>query len=217
MVSWTTSCGIPAEGRIFSWEPEKFNLTNNGEMETVISEVASDDLCQRQTEDTDILEIFDNGIGKSPTQGEQYCERLNGQLTMVPTTEEAAFVILKRFNEHIRKKNLTEDWHYFSTWLSETWRAQSLWRRRLDTTCIQKTGNGWQKIQTQMKSLELHLRLCLLAILIRNQHNYALFVVIYRQQEHFCHLRKFTHLASPVQKLNPTVSMFLLLVPIHVQ
>ena len=117
MVSWTMSCGIPAEGRIFSWEPEKFNLTNNDEMETVISEVASDDLCQSQSEDTDILEIFDNGIGKSPIQCEQYCERLKGRLTMVPTTEEAAFIILKRYNEHIRKRNLT-DVGYFGTWLS---------------------------------------------------------------------------------------------------
>ena len=119
MVSWTTSCGIPAEGGIFSWEPEKYNLTNNEEMETVISEVDSDDLCQSQNEDTDILEIFDNGIGKSPIQGEQYCERLNGQLTMVPTTEEDAFVILRKFNEHTRKKNLTKEHHYyFSTWVS---------------------------------------------------------------------------------------------------
>ena len=117
MVSWTTNCGIPAEGRIFSWKPEKYNLTNNDEMETVISEVASDDLCQSQNEDTNILEIFDNGIGKSPIQGEQYCERLNGKLTMVPTTEKGAFDILKKFNEHVRKKNLT-DAYYFSTWLS---------------------------------------------------------------------------------------------------
>ena len=119
MISWTTSCGSPAKGRILSWAPENYNLTNNNDTETVIGTAASDDLCKNQDDELKIFEIFDNGIGKSPIQGEQYCGRLNGKLTMVPTTQDDAFDILKRFNEHTRKKGLTaEKDYYFSTWLS---------------------------------------------------------------------------------------------------
>ena len=119
MISWTTSCGSPAKGRILSWVPENYNLTNNNDTETVIGTVASDDLCKNQDDELKIFEIFDNGIGKSPIQGEQYCGRLNGKLTMVPTTQDDAFDILKKFNEHTRKKGLTaEKDYYFSTWLS---------------------------------------------------------------------------------------------------
>ena len=132
MISWTTSCGSPAGGRILSWEPEIYNLTNNEEIKTVLSEVASDDLCRRQTADQDILEVFDNGIGKSAIQGEQYCERLNGQLAMVPTSEEEAFEILKKLNEHTRKQNITG---YFNTWVSG--------RADLEGTEFVETRNGY--------------------------------------------------------------------------
>ena len=112
MVSWTTSCGIPTKGSLLSWEPEVYNLTNNKEMETVISEVASDELCPDQNDDIKILEIFDNGVGKSPIQSEHSCERLNGQLTLAPTSEKEAFDILKISNEYTRKKNLTYNTHF---------------------------------------------------------------------------------------------------------
>ena len=114
LISWTTSCGIPADGRILPWKPEIYNLTNNNDTETVISEVDSEDLCPDKNANTNILEIFDNGIGKSPIQSEHWCERLNGELKMVPTTEKDAFEVLKKFNEYTRKRNLT----YFNAWLS---------------------------------------------------------------------------------------------------
>ena len=66
MVSWTTSCGTPAEGGILSWMPEVYNITNNNETEALISEVASDDLCSSRNSNKNILEIFDDGVGKSP-------------------------------------------------------------------------------------------------------------------------------------------------------
>ena len=107
LVSWTTSCGVPEKGRILSWEPEDYTLTNNEEIETVISEVASDDLCLNQKEGIDVFEIFDNGLEKSAFQAELGCQRLNGQLVMTPTNEKEAHEILKHFREYAIKKNFT--------------------------------------------------------------------------------------------------------------
>ena len=70
-----------------SWQPENYTLTNNEEIETVISEVASDDLCLNQKEGIDVFEIFDNGLEKSAFQAELGCQRLNGQLVMAPTNK----------------------------------------------------------------------------------------------------------------------------------
>ena len=60
MISWTTSCGSPAKGRILSWVPENYNLTNSNDTEIVIGTVASDDLCKNQDGELKIYEIFDN-------------------------------------------------------------------------------------------------------------------------------------------------------------
>ena len=90
MVSWTTSCGIPAEGNVLSWIPEIYNLTNSNVSETVISEVALKDLCPSQ--EKDVLEMFDNHLGKSPAMSEDFCARLNGQLNLIPLDDISAFV-----------------------------------------------------------------------------------------------------------------------------
>ena len=107
LVSWTTSCGVPEKGRILSWEPEDYSLTNNEEIETVISEVASNDLCLIQNKGIDVFEIFDNGQDKSALQAELGCQRLNGQLVMTPTNEKEAHEILRHFREYAIKKNFT--------------------------------------------------------------------------------------------------------------
>ena len=105
MVSWTTSCGIPAEGKILSWMPETYNLTNNNASETVISEVALEDLCPSQ--DKYILEMFDDGEGKSPAMSEDFCARLNGQLNLIPLDDRSAFAMVKEFEEYALKVNIT--------------------------------------------------------------------------------------------------------------
>ena len=133
MLSWTTSCGTPTKGGILSWMPEIYNLTNNNDTETVISEVASDDLCSNQNTDMNILEIFDNGLGKSPAMSEDTCARLNGQLDLVPTTEEEAFRTLEEYKDYTLKKNIT--W-WFPTWLSG--------RADMENTELMETKDGYQ-------------------------------------------------------------------------
>ena len=105
MISWTTSCETPAEGEILSWKPEIYNLTNNNDTETVISEVALEYLCSSHEES--ILEMFDSGVGKSPAMSEEICERLNGQLNLIPMNEEKAFAMNKEFEEYAVKVNIT--------------------------------------------------------------------------------------------------------------
>ena len=73
---WTTSCDEPAKGEILAWSPEKFDLTNtdtdnNNDTETILSEVAASDLCSKQDEDQNILEMFANHVGKSPMESEE--------------------------------------------------------------------------------------------------------------------------------------------------
>ena len=90
LIARTTSCQEPEKGGIFAWSPEKYNLTNNDDIETILSEVPAADLCL-QDKDQDVLELFDSGVPKSPLQSEQICARLNGQLNLVPVTEEDGF------------------------------------------------------------------------------------------------------------------------------
>ena len=73
MISWTTSCETPADGGILSWRPEMYNLTNNNDTETVIDEVAADDLCPSKNIKADVLEFFDDGVGRSPAMSEEMC------------------------------------------------------------------------------------------------------------------------------------------------
>lgn len=110
MISWTTSCGIPPEGKVLSWTPEIFNLTNSNVSKTVIGEAASEDLCPRI--EMNVLEIFDNGIGKSPVMSEDFCARLNGQLNLVPIDEESAFAMTKEFEEYVLKTNASSIYGY---------------------------------------------------------------------------------------------------------
>ena len=105
MISWTTSCETPAEGEILSWKPEIYNLTNNNDTETVISEVSTDDLCLNREET--VLEIFDNGLGKSPAMSEDTCARLNGQLNLYPVNEEKALAMAKEYEEYLVKVNIS--------------------------------------------------------------------------------------------------------------
>ena len=107
MVSWTTSCGIPAEGNILSWIPEIYNLTNSNVSQTVISEVALKDLCPSQ--EKNVLEMFDDGVGKSPAMSEDFCARLNGQLNLIPLDDKSAFAMVREFEEYALKVNVT--WH----------------------------------------------------------------------------------------------------------
>ena len=113
MVSWTMSCDIPPPGGILSWAPEIYNITNNNNTKAVIGEVASDDLCQNSKKN--VLEIFDDGTGKSPAMSEDTCARLNGRLDLVPTTENEAYETLEEYKEYTMKRNITT---WFPTWLS---------------------------------------------------------------------------------------------------
>ena len=71
MIAWTSSCKEPAKGDIFVWNPEKFNLANNNDTETILSKVTVVDLCSKQDEDQSILEMFDH-VGKSPWKEKKY-------------------------------------------------------------------------------------------------------------------------------------------------
>ena len=105
MISWTTSCGVPAEGQILPWIPELYNITIDEEIDAIISEVPSEELCSSQ--EGPLLEIFDNGAGKSPIMSEEFCARLNGQLGIIPLDEEMAFAMIKEFEEYVVKVNTT--------------------------------------------------------------------------------------------------------------
>ena len=107
------SCDIPPPGGILSWAPEIYNITNNNNTKAVIGEVASDDLCQNSKKN--VLEIFDDGTGKSPAMSEDTCARLNGRLDLVPTTENEAYETLEEYKEYTMKRNITT---WFPTWLS---------------------------------------------------------------------------------------------------
>ena len=114
MISWTTSCGTPAKGQILSWRPEIFNLTNNNYTKAVLGEVASEDLCQNSKKN--VLEIFDDGTGKSPAMSEAACARLNGRLKLIPMSDEEVLEILREFEEYVVKTVEHKD-HGFSYWL----------------------------------------------------------------------------------------------------
>ena len=107
MIAWTTSCDEPAKGEILAWSPEQFNLTNNNDTETILSEVAASDLCSKQDKDQHILEMFDNHVGKSPLESEEFCARLNGKLNLVPVTEEDAFATLNEIVDYVVKVNIS--------------------------------------------------------------------------------------------------------------
>ena len=105
MISWTTSCETPADGGILSWRPEMYNLTNNNDTETVIDEVAADDLCPSKNMKADVLEFFDDGVGRSPAMSEEMCARLNGQLNLIPVTDERGFATTREFEDFAIKTN----------------------------------------------------------------------------------------------------------------
>ena len=107
LIARTTSCEKPAEGEIFAWNPEKFNLTNNKDTETMLSEVSASELCSSEGKDKNVLEVFDNGKPKSPLQSEQICARLNGKLNLVPVTEEEGFATLNEIIDYVTKVNIT--------------------------------------------------------------------------------------------------------------
>ena len=67
-----------------SWQPEKFDLVNDNDTETVISSVVAEELCSKQGQHQDVLEVFDHNFKKSPLDSEDICARLNGQLNLVP-------------------------------------------------------------------------------------------------------------------------------------
>ena len=113
MVSWTTSCGFPADGGILPWLPDLYNITNNNDTEVLISEVASDDLCSSQASNKNVLELFDDGTGKSPAMSEEICARLNGRLKLIPMSDNEAFDILEEFEDYVVKANRSG----FSYWL----------------------------------------------------------------------------------------------------
>ena len=106
LIARTTSCQEPEKGGIFAWSPEKYNLTNNDDIETILSEVPASDLCL-QDKDQDVLELFDSRVPKSPLQSEQICARLNGQLNLVPVTEEDGFAMLNEIIEYVTKVNIS--------------------------------------------------------------------------------------------------------------
>ena len=101
MISWTTSCEIPAEGEIVPWIPELYNITIRNDTEAIISEVALEDLCS--TQEGPQLEIFDDGADKSPLMSEEFCARLNGQQTLIPVDEETAFAVIHEYEEYYLK------------------------------------------------------------------------------------------------------------------
>ena len=105
MVRWTTSCDIPKEGEILAWLPNMFNLTNNNVTKTTVSEVASEDLCPNKNQE--ILEIFDDGVPKSPVMGDEICTRLNGRLNLVPSLEEELVATIREFEEYLVEVNQT--------------------------------------------------------------------------------------------------------------
>ena len=106
LIKWTTSCEIPAVGGILSWMPEMYNITSNNDTEAVISEVASDNLCfSQRSNNKSVLEIFDDGILKSPATSDEMCARLNGRLKLIPFTDEEAFEIIREFEDYAVKAN----------------------------------------------------------------------------------------------------------------
>ena len=106
MIAWTSSCKEPAKGDIFAWNPEKFNLANNNDTETILSKVTVVDLCSKQDEDQSILEMFDH-VGKSPLEREEICARVNGKLNLVPVTEEDAFATVNEIVNYVTKVNIS--------------------------------------------------------------------------------------------------------------
>ena len=107
LIARTNSCEEPAEGEIFAWNPEKFNLTNDKDTETILSEVSASELCSSEEKDKNILEVFDNGKPKSALQSEQICARLNGKLNLVPVTEEEGFATLNEMIDYAVNINYT--------------------------------------------------------------------------------------------------------------
>ena len=74
--------------------------------EAVISEVASDNLCfSQRSNKKSVLEIFDDGILKSPATSDEMCARLNGRLKLIPFTDEEAFEIIREFEDYAVKAN----------------------------------------------------------------------------------------------------------------
>ena len=105
MEMWTTSCNEPKGGEILSWDPASFNLTQNNITRTILGEVASEDLCQGKK--VDIIEVFDDGVPKSPTMANDICARLNGQLNLIPTTEKELVRVINEFEQYLEKVNQT--------------------------------------------------------------------------------------------------------------
>ena len=105
MKMWTTSCNAPKGGEILSWDPASFNLTQNNITRTILGEVASEDLCQGKKDD--IIEVFDDGVPKSPTMANDICARLNGKLNLIPTTEKELVRVINEFEQYLEKVNQT--------------------------------------------------------------------------------------------------------------
>ena len=103
MAKWTTSCNAPKDGEIFSWKPASFNLTDNNITRTILGEVASEDLCLGKKRK--IIEIFDDGVPKSPAMANEICARLNGQLSLIPTSEEELSAVINEFEQYLMKVN----------------------------------------------------------------------------------------------------------------
>ena len=109
MVSWTTSCKTPPDGKILSWRPEIFNLANNNDTKVIIDEVAADDLCRSKSDSSDILELFYSRA--SPAQSQEMCARLNGQLNLIPAgpdTDRRGFALTSEFEEFAKKTNRSD-------------------------------------------------------------------------------------------------------------
>ena len=55
----------------------------------------------------DIIEVFDDGVPKSPTMANDICARLNGKLNLIPTTEKELVRVINEFEQYLEKVNQT--------------------------------------------------------------------------------------------------------------
>ena len=133
MIERTTSCEEPPKGQIFAWDPEKFDLVNDNDTETVISSVESEELCSKEGQHQDVLEVFDHDFKKSPLDSEKICARLNGQLNLVPTTEEKGIATVNEMANYAAKMNISGQ---LGLWMAG--------RAFVNGTEMMETENGYQ-------------------------------------------------------------------------
>ena len=111
MQDWTGKCVARGKPDLLNWDPRVFNTTPTESSKTVrIDNVDSSDFCRMFAQRGErVLEVEDDGEGKSPLMSKDRCLRLNGDLKNFPLNARDL-------------QNMDDAFHQFLEAINETYR-----------------------------------------------------------------------------------------------